>query len=161
MKLKAIFLALATLLSVGAYAKIQHDQQLNVYDSPSEHAKVLTMLDPSKGITIVESDWVRIRDPKSGKLGWVKRNDLQKLLHSSISFTHFSTSDTIDDAHPHGYRIVEYSTSQPSRAEVRSLMEKSMQQRRAMQKEFARSMRDFDDLFDSFHRDLARLDTTH
>lgn len=71
----------ATGVNAAQTATVDVETVLNVRESPSANAKVLTILSPGTDITVIEesvelSPWVLIRDPGSGVVGWVHKEYL-------------------------------------------------------------------------------------
>lgn len=73
-------------------------QDLNMHDSPDEHSKVNSKIDPRYGIIVIyqpeNSAWVKIANPKNGDVGWIKHTELNqnKMVEYSI-VKHIVTND--------------------------------------------------------------------
>ena len=81
----------AVSLSTASFAK-----DINLYDQPTQAAKIVGTIDPATGIipiyTPKGSEWVKIGDPSNGNVGWVKANDISS-GGSSFSFTQKVVTD--------------------------------------------------------------------
>lgn len=73
-------------------------QNLNMHDSPDEHSKINSKIDPRYGMMVIyqpeKSDWVKIANPNNGDVGWIKNAELNqnKIVEYSI-VKHIATND--------------------------------------------------------------------
>ncbi|HSW70850.1 MAG TPA: hypothetical protein VLH77_02600 [Gammaproteobacteria bacterium] len=84
-------------------------KSITLYEEPKESAKQIGSLDPQAGIIAIytpeKSDWIKVADPRDGKVGWVKVKDLGTTETTEFTFTqrYINTGKT-----PQSYQIIQF-----------------------------------------------------
>lgn len=85
-----IIAAVFAILSAFSLSTASSAKGINLYEQPTQAAKIVGTIDPATGIipiyTPKGSEWVKIGDPSNGNVGWVKSSDISN-GGSSFSFS--------------------------------------------------------------------------
>lgn len=135
---------LATLCLLFA-ASISYAKPINLYDEPKADAKVVGTLDSQVGaITIFtpkDGGWVKVADPRDGKVGWIKSTEFGD---TNFSFRVITSGDGAK-----GYRVYQYGGTQAySPQKMDEEMKKMQQRQQAIQRRMQHLM---EDMFDDFY----------
>lgn len=130
-----IFL-MSLFLSSHTFAK-----SLSLYEEPKKDAKIVSTVDPDKGIVPIfspkNSEWTKIADPSNGNVGWVKSSDINNMR------TTFHVTSSGDGSQ--SYQIIQYGNMKPySEEELKKIRERN----EAMQKDMQKMV---DHMFAEFH----------
>ena len=78
--LKLPLLALIFCTSAYADQTTEKTLSLKVHATPEENSAIVTTIDPSKGITVLPNNWVKVLDNSTNKIGWVTQDELSQAL---------------------------------------------------------------------------------
>lgn len=99
---------MALILSVLTSAVLAKD--VNLYDQPSNTAKVVGKVDLAIGVvpifTSKAGDWMKVGNPSNGDVGWVKTSDMSSPgSPTSITFTQKIVNDK---SGPHSVQLLQF-----------------------------------------------------
>ncbi|MDX1900646.1 MAG: SH3 domain-containing protein [Gammaproteobacteria bacterium] len=126
---------------------------VDLYDQPDVHSKVIGKIDTDKGFVPIFSsksnDWVKVGDPMNGNTGWVKSADLAKAANSPQGY---SISQTMVNNGQYPQWVVRFSTPKTMTSEQTEAFWKKFQaQQMALQQDMQKMMNDFYTNVDNAH----------
>lgn len=80
--MKRLFLGLLSFVSISAMAAT-----LSLYQYPDSKSNVIASVKEGQAIVPIfnHGDWIKVGDPTNGNVGWVSKQDLQKLGYPMMS----------------------------------------------------------------------------
>ena len=140
--LLAILLATATMSHAEPTAS---QSTLKVYAAPDQNAKVIVQLDPSKGITILPTNWVQVKDMNTNTTGWVTQDELNKALHQDNVWV-----KKISGTPNMNYQTVsEIRTGKSANEEYKQIIKEVKEQRQHMNDNFYKAMQQIKNIEES------------
>lgn len=120
-------------------ATISYAKPINLYDEPKADGKVIGTLDSQAGaITIFtpkDGGWVKVADPRDGKVGWIKSSEFG---NTNFSFQVITSGDGAK-----GYRVYQYGgTEAYSPQKMDEEMKKMQLRQQAIQRNMQHLMQD-------------------
>ena len=123
---------------------------LKVHATPEENSAIVTNIDPSKGITVLPNNWVKVLDNSTNKIGWVTQDELsQALKQDNIWIKKISES-------PNGNfkEVSEIKTGKSAEQEYKQVITSVSKQHKIMNDNFNKAMQQIkkleESLFDNF-----------
>lgn len=123
---------------------------LKVHATPEENSAIVTSIDPSKGITVLPNNWVKVLDNSTNKIGWVTQDELsQALKQDNIWIKKISES-------PNGNfkEVSEIKTGKSAEQEYKQVITSVSKQHKIMNDNFNKAMQQIkkleESLFDNF-----------
>jgi len=134
---QTILTLLAIMCSVmfwSAFAKPEKTHHVKLYQSPQDNAKVVAKVKSGEAIIPIitkDDQWLKAAKADNGKVGWIKRQDLEKTRDKPKTHHMTITEKTGDN----GKHTIHYSgTEKLSKKEMKQLMQQFHRQQRQMAK---------------------------
>lgn len=125
---------------------------LNIHEEASEKAKVVFEVQAGdKLIPIIKhGEWLKVANPKDGKVGWVKVADLQGhlSLNNGINYQQRIITNKSDHGVPNVYRVIDYTGPNKMSQEEMDEIFKQMQARQEQIQKYMQAM--LQSMFNSF-----------
>ena len=136
------------LLSSFALAK---SASIQLYEHPDDQAKKIASMEIEQSLTIVHDPWLKVYDPKTKKIGWIKEADLGNIITYPLRIDRRVIGD---QAHP--YQIIEYRTTsnQLSEEAIDKLIKQHQAMAEDMFKDIARSLKTFESMSNETEKPL-------
>lgn len=136
--LPSLFVLLSLLFSsLPVFAK-----SILLYEEPKEGAKQMGSLDTNVGIIAIftpeKSTWMKVADPRDGKVGWIKLKDLESKDNTEYTFTQrFINSG----GSPQSYQVFQFGNGPKMTPEqIQEQLKQTEQQQLLMQQNFNKAM---------------------
>lgn len=133
-----VFILLALLFfPLSVFAKT-----ILLYEEPKDNAKQIGSLDTNIGIIAIftpeKSSWMKVADPRDGKVGWIKTKDLDASGSAEYTFTQrFINSGNS----PQSYQMIQFGNApKMTPEEIQEQLKKTQQQQLLMQENLNKAM---------------------
>lgn len=113
---------------------------LQLYKSPQENAPVVGTLKEGETLTLLPNGWVRVKNLKTGVVGWVRRSELNDaLMHPPLYRT--TIKQKIGPDGKQGYRVIEYTGTQKlDKRQIKNMLDRMQKRQRHMMLDMDRMM---------------------